>query len=114
MNKKRKILIIILSLFILTGCTKTLKDEDKKTVIYEETGQSLTENILCKPTNQNVIKLYEENGKDLSKLKECKNFSIKDGGYEDLWTNIFIKPFLNSKITSHFCTFNSYNISIIS
>ena len=40
---------------MLTGCTKTLTGEDKKAVKYEETGKALTENILCKPTNKDVI-----------------------------------------------------------
>ena len=45
---------------MLTGCTKTLTGEDKKAVKYEETGKALTENILCKPTNKDVIELYKE------------------------------------------------------
>ena len=54
-KKTFKIVLIILSLVMLTGCTKTLTGEDKKAVKYEETGKALTENILCKPTNKNVI-----------------------------------------------------------
>ena len=60
-KKTFKIVLIILSLVMLTGCTKTLTGEDKKTVKYEETGKALTENILCKPTNKDVIELYKEN-----------------------------------------------------
>ena len=42
-NKKTiKILLLILSLAMLTGCTKTLTGEDKKPVKYEETGKALT------------------------------------------------------------------------
>ena len=41
-NKKTiKILLLILSLAMLTGCTKTLTGEDKKPVKYEETGKAL-------------------------------------------------------------------------
>ena len=44
-NKKTiKIILLILSLVMLTGCTKTLTGEDKKPVKYEETGKALTEN----------------------------------------------------------------------
>ena len=61
-NKKSiKILLIILSLVMLTGCTKTLTDENKKPVKYEETGKALTENVLCKPTDEKVVELYKEN-----------------------------------------------------
>lgn len=92
MNKNKKLIIIILSLFLITGCTKYLKDDDKKTITNKETGQSLTENILCKPTNENAIKLYNENGKDIENLPTCDNFKPTDGGYEGLWTSIFVKP----------------------
>ena len=60
-NKAIKIILIILSLVILTGCTKTLTDENKKAVKYEETGKALTENVLCKNTDEKVIELYKEN-----------------------------------------------------
>ena len=59
---------------MLTGCTKTLTGEDKKAVKYEETGKALTENILCKPTNKDVIELYKENKVDVDKLPSCENF----------------------------------------
>ena len=62
-KKTFKIVLIILSLVMLTGCTKTLTGEDKKAVKYEETGKALTENILCKPTNKDVIELYKETTK---------------------------------------------------
>ena len=92
MSKNKKIIIIVLSLFLLTGCTKYLKGDDKKTIVNKETGQSLTENILCQPTNENAIKLYKENKKDITKLPTCDNFKPTDGGYEGLWTSIFVKP----------------------
>ena len=50
-NSIKKTLILGLMLFTLTGCTKVLKDSDKKSVINPKTGQSLTENILCIPTD---------------------------------------------------------------
>ena len=66
-KKAFKIVLIILSLVILTGCTKTLTGEDKKAVKYEETGKALTENVLCKPTNEEVIEIYKENKVDVDK-----------------------------------------------
>jgi len=91
-KNKRKIIILLLSILLLTGCTTTLKTEDKKVVKNPETGQSLTKNILCKPTNENVKKLYEQNGVDLAAIPKCDEFSITSGGYEGLWTTFFVKP----------------------
>ena len=48
---KSKIIIIIMLLFLVTGCQTTLVNEDNKAVLNPETGQSLTENILCQPEN---------------------------------------------------------------
>ena len=48
-NKTSKIIIILMCIFLLSGCTKTLKDKDKNAVVNEATGQSITENIICKP-----------------------------------------------------------------
>ena len=91
-NKKvTKILLLIFSLTLLTGCTKTLTDENKKAVKYEETGKALTANILCRPTDENVISLYEEHGIKVSKLPKCENFK-PFSEYEGLWTTIFVKP----------------------
>ena len=92
-SKKGKILIVFLLLLTLTtGCTKTLKDTNKKVVTNPETGKSLTENILCQPENKQKIKTYEKNGVDLSKYPKCSEFKITSGGYEGLWDSIFVKP----------------------
>ncbi len=92
-RKNYKKLIIVSSLvLLLTGCTTTLKTEDKKVVKNPETGQSLTANILCRPTNKETIKAYEENGVDLAAIPKCSEFKITSGGYDGLWTSIFVKP----------------------
>ena len=90
-KKKKKVIILILCIFLLTGCTKNLKDKDGKVVTNKDTGQSITENIICKPTNKDVIKIYQKNKVDISKLPECKNFNALKN-YEGLWTSIFVKP----------------------
>ncbi len=91
-NKKTiKILLLILSLAMLTGCTKTLAGEDKKPVKYEETGKALTENVLCRPTDENVVNIYKENNVDTDKLPKCETFK-PFSEYEGLWTTIFVKP----------------------
>ena len=94
MNKNKKtikILLLILSLAMLTGCTKTLTGEDKKPVKYEETGKALTENVLCRPTDENVVNIYKENNVDIDKLPKCETFK-PFSEYEGLWTTIFVKP----------------------
>jgi len=90
-KKNAKVLLLIISLIMLTGCTKTLTDENKKAVKFEDTGKTLTENVLCRPTEEKVIELYKENGVDTDKLPVCENFKPFDN-YEGLWTTIFVKP----------------------
>lgn len=92
-NKKVKILLVLLMLLLATGCTKTLEDsETKKAVTNPSTGQSLTENILCRPKDEETLKLYEKHEVNLEKLPECEDFKINSGGYEGLWNTIFVKP----------------------
>lgn len=90
-NKKKKLILLLISIFMLTGCTKTLKDENNKIVKNETTGQSVTENIICKPTDSEMQKIYEENGVNIEKLPSCKNFTPITK-YEGLWTSFFVKP----------------------
>ena len=47
-------------MFLLTGCTHPLKTSKNKAVTNPETGQSLTANILCKPTDENLKSIYEQ------------------------------------------------------
>ena len=89
--KKETIFIMVICIFLLSGCTKTLKDKEKNVVTNKETGQSITENIICKPTNEKVIKIYEKNKVNISKLPSCKKFTPLEN-YEGLWTSIFVKP----------------------
>lgn len=91
-KSKIKIIVILFLVLLTTGCTKTLTDSDKKAVRNEKTGQTLTENILCRPTNKDTIKIYEKNKVKIEKLPECKDFKINSGKYEGLWTSIFVKP----------------------
>lgn len=91
MKKYKKLIILVFAVMLLTGCAKVLKDENKKAV-QTSTGQNLIENILCKPTKEETIKLYEKNNVDLSKLPECSAFKPTTGGYEGIWATIFVKP----------------------
>lgn len=92
---KKKISLIILLLFltiIFTGCTKYIKDDNKKIVKNEETGQNIVENILCRPEAKKTLEVYEEYKIDISKLPKCSNFKVNSGGYEGIWNTLFVKP----------------------
>lgn len=88
---KKKILLIFMCVLLLTGCTKSMQDNDGKIVKNEKTGQTITENIICKPTDKDIVNIYEENGKKIDNLPKCENFS-PIGNYEGLWTSLFVKP----------------------
>ncbi len=96
--KKKKLICVFLCIFMLSGCTTYLKD-GKQAVKYEKTGQTLTKNILCRPTEGDIVELYEnydakveENKRvNLDELPECEDLSLT-GKYEGIWTSIFVKP----------------------
>ena len=92
MKKKKILLLLVILCFLLTGCSKNLKDKDNKIVKNEVTGQNLVANILCQPTAKSTIEKYVENKVEIKKLPECKNYKVTDGGYEGIWTTIFVKP----------------------
>lgn len=91
-NNKFKILILIMLLLLTTGCTKTLTDKNNQAVKNEKTQQTLTENIICQPTDKISIKAYEKNEVDIKKLPKCDDFKITSGKYEGLWTSFLVKP----------------------
>ena len=91
-NKIKIIFLIILSVFLLTGCTQQLTTKSNKPVKNPETGQTLTKNILCKPTDEKTIELYKKNGVKIEKLPKCEDFKMNSGKYEGVWTGLFVKP----------------------
>ena len=90
--RNKIIVIFLLVLMLTTGCTKTLVDKKNNPVKNESTGQNLTENILCKPTDKSTIKAYEKTKVNIEKLPNCDEFKVTSGEYEGLWTSIFVKP----------------------
>ena len=95
--KTKKIIIIIMLMLTLTGCTKYLSNDDKKRITNEKTGQSLTSNILCKPQDKELLSIYEKYSKnmevDLKDLPECKDMKIYDKKtYSGLWEQLFVMP----------------------
>jgi YidC/Oxa1 family membrane protein insertase len=112
MKKITIVLILMITVLLMSGCTKMLKNEEGKPVINKETGQTLTKNILCRPEDPTTIDLYEKNNIKINHLQECKNFNISTGGYEGIWTTVFVKPlvWLLVKIGSFV---KNYGLSII-
>ncbi len=97
MKKNKKLVVALLVLLTLsTGCTKYLSDENKKKIVNEVTGQSLTSNILCLPEDEDLLKIYEDNKDrmdvDYDSLKPCASFKPGDLKYNGLWESLFIKP----------------------
>ena len=91
-KNKIKIILILLLMLFATGCTRQLVDENKKPIKNETTGQTLTANIICQPTDKNTIKAYEKGKVKIDKLPKCEEFKLSDGKYENLWTSFFVKP----------------------
>ena len=148
-NKYTKLMLVGLSVFLLSGCTKQLTDEIKKVVRYDsaiicnsckndceskkdtdlyevcvkecnskcedvkknETGQNLTKNILCKPTDKNVLEIYKKYGVDVDKLSSCDEFSLFSS-YEGLWASLFVKP-LAWLIIRVGMLFNNYGFALV-
>ena len=140
MNKHKKLLVIlIMVVLVLTGCTKQMKDAEGKVIQDEKTKQTLVENILCQPEElrdvyedainekkKDLKKLYEEG--DLSKnaykkqkneilnidkLPVCTEISIIEGGYETLWTSIFVKPLAWVIVNIGKLLWSNYGLAII-
>lgn len=95
MKKSTKIFIIALLFILSTGCTKSLKD-GKEVVTNDKTGQTLTANILCKPSDKELLSKYNEHNENLTvKLEDlptCKSFTPNKIKYKSLWESLFIKP----------------------
>lgn len=94
---KKKLILLLAVLVTLTGCTKTLTDKDGKVVKNEVTGQNLTADILCLPEDEDLLKLYKDNEKNLSvklnKLKKCTDMKVYEKDtYSGLWVALFVRP----------------------
>lgn len=95
--KKKYVIILLILVFMLTGCTKYLQDDNKKRIINESTGQSLPSNILCKPTSNELLEIYEKyNDKldvPLEKLGDCTELKYYDAeNYNGLWVQLIVMP----------------------
>lgn len=96
----------------LSGCTTYLKDDKNQVIKEATTGQSLVSNILCQPTDKNVIKTYEKNGVDIESLPKCSEFTPAAGKYNGIWEALFVKP-LSFIIINIGKILGNYGLSII-
>ena len=89
--KKKKIILVLLILLTLGGCTKRFTITEK-----DDTKKSYVSNIICKPETDELKDVYKNNTDkllvDYDKLPQCKDLKINSGGYENLWTSFFVKP----------------------
>ena len=95
--KKKIFIIVAIVLVTLTGCNKTLVAGDKKRVIDEKTGQSLSANILCLPEDEEILANYQKYEKymdvKLSDLPKCSAMKVYDKkSYNGLWVQLFVRP----------------------
>ena len=138
-NNKKLLIILLLVVLTLTGCTKQLKDADGKVVQDEKTKQTLVENILCQPDSLRDVyedaikqkkkdykKMYDDGDLskneykkkksellDINKLPVCTEISIVEGGYETLWTSVFVKPLAWVIVNIGKLLWNNYGLSVI-
>ncbi len=97
MKKKKIVILSLLILLFTTGCgSSNYLKEDKKIITYEETGQNLQNNILCKPKEENLLGLYEKYNDQLKtpleELPTCEEYKPSDIEYSGLWETLFVKP----------------------
>jgi YidC/Oxa1 family membrane protein insertase len=112
--KKNKTKEEVSRLEVLTTETSTCTAEcENKCSLAKknETGQNLTSNILCKPTNSDVIEIYKKYNVDVNSLPSCSEFNAFSN-YEGLWISIFVKP-LTWLIIKTGIFFNNYGLALV-
>lgn len=93
----KSIILLVVLMLTLTGCARNLRDAEGVPVINPETGQRLPANILCRPTEQDLLDLYEKHAAELEfsmeDLPRCENMKLYDSTtYSGLWNQIFVIP----------------------
>lgn len=95
--KKKFVILLLILVFTLTGCTKYLQDDNRKRIVNESTGQSLPSNILCKPESSELLEIYtkynEKLDVPLEKLGDCAELKYYDAdNYNGLWVQLIVMP----------------------
>lgn len=96
---KNKIIVLIVLVLLTSGCgaKNYIKDKDNQIVKYEETGQNLPSNILCKPSKDSELyKVYEKYDDELKiqldDLPTCSSFKLNSNKSSGIWEFLFVKP----------------------
>ena len=96
---KSKLFILVLIILLTTGCGANdyLKNENNEIIKYEETGQTLQKNIMCKPSEgTELYNTYEKYNDQLTikleDLPKCEEFTINYNKTNSLWQFLFVKP----------------------
>ena len=143
MKKSKILVVLVLAVLLLTGCTKQFKDADNQLVTVKETKQTLISNVICKPVElkeeyeetfekkekalnkkykagdiskkqyDKSIKNLKEDVKKFNKLPSCTKFTPMSGGYETFWTTFFVKPLAWVIVKIGQLVGNIYGLSII-
>ncbi len=99
MKNKKKIIVLIVVLLMLTGCgtSRYITDSKHKAIVYEKTGLMLQRNIICLPEkNGELYKVYKKHQKQLqvpfNELPDCNKFKINSNESNGLWELLFVKP----------------------
>ena len=85
-------------LLTCTGCgnSKYIVDKEEQLVRNDVTGQSVRNDILCRPTDKELVEIYskyeDQMQTKLKKLPECSKFKLNSTKYHGLLETIFVKP----------------------
>lgn len=115
--KKIKIGILVLVVSFLTACGNNNYIMDgKNPVEYEQTGQILQKDILCKPEDEELDKLYQKYASQTKikyeELPKCADFKLSSNKSDGIWEGIFVKP-LAFFILNLGYMMNSFGLSVI-
>lgn len=117
---KNKIITLACLFLLLTGCGSSnyIVDEDKQFVEYEETGQTLQNNILCHPEKDtelyDLYKEYEDQlDVSLEDLPSCEDYKINSNESSGLWEFLFVKPLAYLILKLGYLLNNTMGLSVI-
>ena len=95
MKQLKKILLLVIVVFTLTGCTQQLI-VNKERITNDATGQTLTSNILCLPRDEQLLNKYKEYkdnlGVNMDELQTCDEMSAWKKDYDGIWSQLFVQP----------------------
>jgi len=95
MKQFKKILLLVIVVFTLTGCTQQLI-VNKERITNDATGQTLTSNILCLPRDEQLLNKYKEYkdnlGVNIDELQTCDEMSAWKKDYDGIWSQLFVQP----------------------